>query len=154
MILGQGLIFLFKVLSFDYQMTYCFQWMRTLLLSMWTPIYLHQVHFPEFNRWSKKVKVHAYLNRISTLLICTTCGKVYKQILLKIFQNINQDNLHYSHIFTPIMFLQLHCQAGEMRMAQYSKICHVRLFGFESFKCLFLMLNDQFYLKFYDVAFI
>ena len=36
--------------SFDYQMTYCFQWMRTLLLSMWTPIYLHQVHFPEFNR--------------------------------------------------------------------------------------------------------
>ena len=104
MILGQGLIFLFKVLSFDYQMTYCFQWMRTLLLSMWTPIYLHQVHFPEFNRWSKKVKVHAYLNRISTLLICTTCGKVYKQILLKIFQNINQDNLHYSHILLPLHF--------------------------------------------------
>ena len=76
MILGQGLIFLFKVLSFDYQMTYCFQWMRTLLLSMWTPIYLHQVHFPEFNRWSKKVKVHAYLNRISTLLICNSNSKL------------------------------------------------------------------------------
>ena len=37
------------------------------------------------------------------LIICA-CGKVYKQILLKIFQNINQDNLHYSHILLPLHF--------------------------------------------------
>ena len=58
----------------------------------------------EFFNWIIQWKSYKYLMSMMHHLIICACGKVYKQILLKIFQNINQDNLHYSHILLPLHF--------------------------------------------------